>query len=226
MSLFNKWVPDNILYKEYNNYLICLAEQNRLKYNLENVLIPKSKQLIKEFMKKSKSFNQEEKNQVQNIRKEMNIMEQKILFTEKSIKKYENMDVTVIEKWKEYNEKAQSFLTNNNIDCQITANDILTNESLYLMYINFLKNNYNQNLKIIQDINIFFDLDTVEKILSKNNQLTHLKKNLIDIIENTSEFYFQNHQNKSINYELNVENKLFELSDEIIHTLCQECNLE
>ena len=238
---YNKWIPDNNLVLRHNKYLNNCAELNRLKYIVEYALIPKSKRLIKEFMKKSRSYDPDDRTQVSNIRKEMSIIEKKISTTEDSIKQLENYDLLVVEEWNKYLEKAKIFLESNNINSEITMNDILSEDRLYIICKKIL-NNYildvksNKYLNIIKDITQFFDitcsfkntpsLDFSEYEKKLKELLNFETKNSLNAIKIASKLFLYDIDNNPISYELNINNDVIELSDDIITVLCEEYNTE
>lgn len=236
---YNKWIPDNKLVLQYNKYLNNFAELNRLKYILEYTLIPKSKRLIKDFMKKSRSHDLDERNQVANIRKEMSIIEKKISLTEDSIKQFENYDLSIVEKWNIYLEKAKDFLQSNSINLEITIDDILSDDRLYIMCKKIF-NNYiiesDKYFKTIKDINLFFDITCTIKNTSsldfseyekKLNELLDFEtKNSLNAIKKAPKLFLYDTNKNPITYELNINNKPVELSDDIITILCEEVNMD
>ena len=235
---YNKWIPDNKLVLQYDKYLNNYAELNRLKYILEYTLIPKSKRLIKEFMKKSRSHDSDERNQVPSIRKEMSIIDKKISLTEDSIKQLENYDLLIVEKWNIYLEKAKDFLQSNSIDSEITIDDILSDDRLYIM-CKKLFNNYiiesNKYFKTIKDINHFFDitcaikntslLDFSEYERKLNEFLDFETTNSLDAIKKAPKLFLFDTNKNPITYELNINNVPIELSDDVITILCEEVNI-
>ena len=236
---YKKWIPDNKLVLQYNKYLNNSAELNRLKYILEYALIPKSKRLIKEFMKKSRSHDLDDRNQVPSIRKEMSITEKKISLTEDSIKKLENYDLSIVEKWNTYLEKAKDFLQSNSIDPEITIDDILSDDGLYIM-CKKLFNNYivesNKYFKTIKDINQFFNincsikntslLDFSEYEKKLNEFLDFETKNSLDAIKKAPKIFLSDTNKNPIIYKLNIDNEPVELSDDMITILCEEANID
>lgn len=236
---YNKWIPDNKLVLQYNKYLNNSAELNRLKYILEYALIPKSKRLIKELIKKSRSYDLDDKNQVPNIRKEMSITEKKISLTEDSIKQLENYDLSIVEKWNIYLEKAKDFLQSNSIDSEITIDDILSDDRLYIM-CKKLFNNYiiepNKYFKTIEDIYQFFDItcsikNTSSSDLSEyekklNELLDFETKNSLDAIKKAPKLFLFDINKNPITYELNINNEPVELSDDVMTILCEEVNID
>lgn len=240
----NKWIPDNNIVLQYNKYLNNCAELNRLKYSLEYLLIPKSKQLIKEFIKKSRSQDQNDRSRVSCIRKEMSIIEKKISVAEKSITESENNDSSIVEKWNNYLENAKKFIQFNNVDAEITCNDILSDDGLYIMCKKILNNNIiniesDKYLKTIKDIKQFFDIGYTEKYTEsinfidfadyekKLNELLDFEtRNSLEAIKKAPKLFLYDNNKNPINYELNINNKPFELSDDIITILCEEYNNE
>ena len=138
INVVPKWYPHNELSERHNKFLNNVAELNRQKHSLENKLIPRSKQLIKEYMSLCKSKDINDKITCSEIKKEMFIFEQKVKSTDKSIKKLEAMNSDIVEEWDKYLEEARDFLENNNISSEITINDILSDSSLYIMSKRFL----------------------------------------------------------------------------------------
>jgi len=236
-----KWIPDNNLTLQYNKYLNNCAELNRLRYSLESILIPKSKQLIKEFMKKSRSSVLDERNQVQHIRKEMSHVQTQISKTEISIKELENYDLDIVEKWEKYLEKAGDFLEHNDINSEIITEDILSDDRLYIMCKKICAK-YNSNvesnkyLKLIRDITQFFDVnysvddeeitDCVEYKKKLDEFLNFETKNSLDAVKKAPTLFLRDVDNNLISYELNINNEPIELSDDIIAVLYGEYNIE
>ncbi len=235
----NKWIPDNNIVLQYNKYLNNCAELRRLDYVLEYVLIPKSKRLVKDFMKKSRSSDSNDRSQVSDIRNQMSVTEKQILTTEDSIIQLENMDLSIVEKWKRYLEKANCFLQSNNIDSEITINDILSDDALYILCKKFLNNcvldpEPNKYLKIIEDVKQFFDIGCQTKNDISNNNIQYEKKldelrgyeteNSLDVIIQAPKLFLRDADNNPISYELNINNEPVELTDDLIMILCEEYN--
>jgi hypothetical protein len=204
----NKWIPDNDLVIKYNKYLIVDTEIKRLKNNLDDILIPNSKQLLKEYIKKNRSKDINDKNDILNIKNKMLIIEKQIANTENLIKELDYKDDTIKNLWNDYLKKAQNFLIINNINKNITLEDILTDGSLFLL-CNKNLHNYIMNtnyLNIINDIILFFDF---------NSQINLENINSFEILKNTPEIFFHN-SFESIFYNLNNNNEPFEILDDNI----------
>jgi hypothetical protein len=234
----NLWIPNDKLVLEYNKYLNNYAELNRLKYVLEYELIPKSKKTIKEFMKKSRSSNLEDRKEIPDIRNHMTMIEQKICLTENLINQLEKNDITIGEKWNEYLETAKDFLQSNNIDKKISINDILSNDRLYIM-CNKLFCNYiarpDEYYDAMKHVNCFFDiyhseqksypLDNIQyqQILEELSKFE--TQNTIDAISKAPNLFFRDADKNPIDYELNINNEPVELSDDKILILSEEAEM-
>ena len=166
----DKWIPNNELVIKYNKYMDNLVELDRQKYVLDEIYIPQSKQLFKEFMKLNKSIDFDERRQCNKIKKNMSIYQQNITNLEKSVELLEkNIDHSIINQWNEYLEQTKNFLITNDINETITINNILTNSSLYFMFVHFLDifhlNNHNEEyFNIFENIKKYFDVFSLNNL--------------------------------------------------------------
>ena len=235
-----KWKPNNELVQRYNKFLNNIAELNRQKHSLEHKLIPKSKQLIKEYMQKSRSLDITDKIEASNIRKEMFIIEKKVLSSEESIKTLKSMNSGIIDEWNNYLEEARDFLLNNNINSEITIDDILSNDGLYIMSIKNL-DGYRTTIKpdkylnTIQDIVHHFDIGNLKNTMNftlveyeekRKLLLDFSTVNSLNAIKEAPKLFLRDINNIPIEYDLNVNNNPIELSDDKISELPNEKNLE
>ena len=78
----SNWTPNNAIYNEYLTLQIIKTEISRQESNLENILIPKSKRLIKELIATSKN-DYESKCKIKN---EINLLEKQINYLDNNIK--------------------------------------------------------------------------------------------------------------------------------------------
>lgn len=237
---FNKWKPNNELVKRYNKFLNCIAELNRQKHSLEHKLIPRSKQIIKEYMQKSRSLNITDKIEASDVRKEMYVIEKKVLIAEESIKKLESMDSGIIDEWNNYLEEARDFLLNNNINSEITIDDILSNDGLYIMSKKYLDGylttiNPDKCLKTISDIKHHFDIGNLKNTMNitlaeyeekRKLLLDFSTVNSLNAIKEAPKLFLRDINNVPIEYDLNINNNPVELSDDKISKLSDDKNVE
>jgi hypothetical protein len=233
---FNKWKPNNELVQRYNKFLNNIAELNRQKHSLEHKLIPKSKQLIKEYMKKVRSSDINDKIEASEIKKEMFIVEKKVLCAEESIKKLETMDSGIIDEWNNYLEEARDFLLNNNINVEITIDDILSDDGLYIMSKKCLDGycttiNPDKYLERIQDVKHYFDIGSFKNTMNftlveyeekKKKLLEFSTVNSLNAIKEAPKLFLRDINNMPIEYDLNVNNNPVELSDDKMSELPNE----
>lgn len=230
-----KWYPNNQLFERYNKFLNNVAELNRQKHSLETKLIPRSKQLIREYMTLNRSGNINDKITCSEIKKEMFSYEHKIKTAEESIKKLESMESNIIDEWDEYLEEARNFLKNNNINSEITINDILSDSSLYLMSKKILDGyctniNTDIHIEIINNIKKYFDISTFKNSISfslkeyedKKNKLLELEnKNSLILIREAPHVFLCDVNNNPIDYELNINSNPIEITSDKISDLSE-----
>lgn len=233
-----KWYPNNDLSERHNKFLNNIAELNRQKHSLETKLIPRSKQLIKEYMTLARSININDKIACSDIKKEMFSYEQKIRTAEESIKKLESMVPEILDEWDKYLEDARDFLKNNNINSEITINDILSDGSLYLMSKKFLDGyctnvNTDMHLEVIKDIKKYFDIGSFKNTASfslteyedKKNKLLELEnKNSLILIKEAPHVFLRDINNNPIDYEININSNPIELTSEKMSNLDNNIN--
>ena len=239
-SNYIKWIPNNELVKKYNKFLNNVAELNRQKHTLENKLVPRSKQLIKEYMKKSRSIDINDKIYASDLKKEMFVIEKKVIYAEKSIKELETMDSGIIDEWNKYLEDARDFLQLNNIDSEITIDDILSDDRLYIMGKKFLDGyctmiNSDNVLNTIQDIKRHFDIGSCKNTMNfslveyeekRKKLLDYETENSLNVIKEAPKLFLRDINNNPIEYDLNINNNPVELSNDKISDLTNELNSE
>jgi hypothetical protein len=235
-ELVSKWYPKNDLSERYNKFINNVAELNRQKHSLETKLIPRSKQLIKEYMSLYRSTNINDKITCCEIKKEMISYERKIKIAEGSIKILETISSDVLEEWNTYLEDAYNFLNNNIISPEITINDILSDCSLYLMSKKFLDGyctniNTDMHIEIIKDIKKYFDISSFKNTSSfslkeyedKKNKLLELeKKNSLIVVREAPHVFLRDINNIPIEYDLNINSNPIDITSEIMTDLDEE----
>lgn len=234
-----KWIPNNELVLKYNKFLNNIAELNRQKYTLDNKLVPKSKQLIKEYLKKSRSIDINDKISASELKKEMFVIEKKVTLAEKSIKELETLDSGIIDEWDKYLEDARVFLQVNNINSEITIDDILSNDRLYIMGKKLLDGycaiNPNKYLNAIQDIQLYFDIGSYKNKINfslleyeekRKKLFDYETENSLNIIKEAPKLFLRDINNNPIDYDLNINNNPVELSNDKISYLINELNCD
>lgn len=187
----NKWKPDNTLYNKYIVYLDIKSELLRLETNLENVLIPKSKQLIKELM--NKAINWETKNK---IKKSINLLDKNISYTETHIKNLNNLLANNNE-FKEYLNLAEIFINKNNLNF-LTTNNIMSDESIIILCLNLLiEYMETDNIQTLEKINLISENFLLESSEILNNFFYDYNNKKI-ILKNDNIFKNKNSLNKKI----------------------------
>ncbi len=233
-----KWIPNNELVKKHNKFLNNVAELNRQKHTLEYKLVPKSKQLIKEYMKFSRSIDINDKIYASELKKEMFMIEKKVSNAEKSIKELETLGFEIIDEWNKYLEDARDFLQVNDIDSEITINDILSNDSLYIMSKKFLDGycttiSPDKNLNIIKYIKCYFDIGTFKNTMNfslkeyedkRKKLLGYETENSLNVIKEAPKLFLRDINNNPIDYDLNINNNPVELSNDKMSDLTNELN--
>jgi hypothetical protein len=234
-----KWFPNNDLFKRYNKFINNVAELNRQKHSLETKIIPRSKQLIKEYMALTRSSNINDKIMSSEIKKKMFIYEQKIKTAEESIKKLELIDSNIIKEWDKYLEEGQEFLKNNNINSNITINDILSDSSLYLLskkIVNGYCTNINTDiyLETIKDVKKYFDISSFKNTISislkeyeeKKNKLLELEKtnskNSMKLFKEAPHIFLRDINNNPIEYDFNINSNPIDITSDKMTYLDEE----
>ncbi|AYV80361.1 MAG: hypothetical protein Gaeavirus39_3 [Gaeavirus sp.] len=158
-----KWIPNDNLITKHNKFINTVTECNKQKHNLENKLIPRSKQLIKQYMQKSRSIDITDKISTSDIKKEMLIVDKLITNTEEIINKFTITDSTILDEYNDYIKQASDFLTTNNINNAITLDDILSYEKLHMLLNKYHDDELqcSNKTKFVNDINIYFDLEKI-----------------------------------------------------------------
>ncbi len=157
-----KWVPNDELYKKYNYFLSKINEIQKQKRNGEK-MIERSKFLIKEYNRLKDRKDIDSRINASQTKQELLSLENKIIQGEEAIKKLEEADGSILDEWEEYLLKARNFLESNNINKNITINDILTSSVLLITAKKYLDGyvvsvNREDNLDIIAQLDLFFNI--------------------------------------------------------------------
>ncbi len=185
-----KWVPNDNLYKRYNNFLERVSEVNKQK-NSQTKLITKSKQLMKQYNTESKSDDITLKIAASQTKQELFNVETKLRQSEAAVHKLETMDTKVLDEWNDYIEQARNFLIENQIDENINVNDILNTPTLFATMKKFMDGyyvtaNYEKHLDTIVQLDTFFNVSNVKNTLKiTQGEFENRRKKLLDKIQPT-----------------------------------------
>jgi hypothetical protein len=152
----NRWMPNNLLYRNNLIQLHYKSELARQGNSLENILIPKSKRLIKEFMLVNKSCNYESKYKIKN---QMAMLDKEITFIENNIKLL-NEKINSNDKYNDYYESAVIFIEKNNLKF-LKPENILSDDSIIMLIQKQLIKYYETN-----DVNIISELKLISIYLT------------------------------------------------------------
>ncbi len=185
-----KWVPNDVLYKKYNNFLERVSEINKHK-NSQTKLITRSKQLMKQYNMESKSDDITLKIAASQTKQELFNVETKLRQSESAVHKLETMDSKVLDEWNDYVEQARNFLIENQIDEGINVNDILNTPTLFATMKKFMDGyyitaNYEKHLDTIVQLDTFFNVANTRNTLKiTQGEFETRRKKLLDKIQPT-----------------------------------------